>query len=257
MSSRFDFRRSAEAAERFSRRVSGRTYPLAARRLVAEATELPDDDLSHVIEKSIGARWNIKERVDEYGEYHALVTDYLHDINLLRDAVHEVREVVVAAWRLNTEFFSQTELNAGARGQFMRRHAEKLAVMVDRHLIPPPAQLSAKLEAKPLERAFSELRSGLDQALAKFAGEVCELLDTLVDQGMVGIVQWATPTACDIYYFRTLVIQQEQESQVVRGEEKVIGIRQVFLATQRNFGRRCLRFPEANISCAGESTSCT
>lgn len=225
MLSRFPSSPSVGVSERFSRRVSGRIYPLDARRDTDKTTMLPPDDLSCQIEKAVQARWRLKSKVAQYDNYQTLVADYLHDINLLRGAVNEVRTLVIGAWRLNTEFHSQSEINPGARDGFLRRHEERLAVLVDRHLIAPPASLSAKMEAMPLGQAFTRLRGVLDEALGQFGRNVCLLLDAISDQGMVGIVEWATPSACDVSYFKNLIIQQEQETQIVSGEEKVIGIR--------------------------------
>jgi hypothetical protein len=61
MSSRTAFAPSTEVLERFSRKVSGRLYPLAARQAAVEPTELPADDLSYLIDREIRSRWRMAE----------------------------------------------------------------------------------------------------------------------------------------------------------------------------------------------------
>jgi hypothetical protein len=217
---------TTDTSERFSRTISGRQYPAAARDADRSACALPHDDLCNQIEATIRARWRTKEKASDYHEYEDLVSDYMHDMNVLRDAVREFRAMIVGSWSVNTQFHCQGEADAQARDSFLSKHEGRLSSIVDQHLIAPAPRLEAKLERMPLALRYIELQDALDKGVKKFAEQVVTLLDTGVDRGMIGVANWATDTACDVSYYRNIVIQEDHGSQIVRAEERVVGIRE-------------------------------
>jgi hypothetical protein len=86
----------------------------------------------------------------------------------------------------------------------------------------------------PLESAQTQLSRALDKALGAFAQQVCELLDSLADRAAVGLIQWKTPTACDVHYYRHIIIHEEKDHQIVEGKERVVGMQKWgFSVTER------------------------
>jgi hypothetical protein len=228
MSLQIPSKRTTDPSAKFSRTICGRRYPAPPKDAKWPTLTLPPNDLSNQIETAIRARSRLKDKASEYQDYESLVDDYLHDANVLREAVREVRQTIVDAWHLNLVFHRQGESNTRARDKFVNKHEARLVRLVDKHLIPPPSPLFARLEKMAPSLAFLELESALDEGITNFAEQVATLLETLVNRGMIGVIDWATESACDVSYFKTIVIEENQGSEIVSAQERVVGIRTTF-----------------------------
>ena len=143
---------------------------------------------------------------------------------MVRRATAEVREVAESVFRLNTEFHCEGEVHAAARDRFLTEHFERLSREINLSLNPPSGILRAELEAMSVEAAESELRGALDTAASGFAMQVCDLLDRMSDLDLVGLIDWRTETACQSYFYRDIIIQEELGRQTIRGARDLVAV---------------------------------
>jgi len=214
-----------EFDRRFSRTVAGRPYPERARQFIGCDTEqLPPNELTRQIEAAMRSRMTFAAGLGSYREHRQLLDDYTQSILAVREATDEFRQVVEALWRMNTEFRSEGPVNAKARDKVLADLYARLSEQVHLSLKPPSAMLSASLEAMPVGLAEIELRDALDKAAHGLAMQVCDLLDRMTEQELVGLVDWKTDTACDAYFYRYVIIQEQLGKQVIAGKREVLAV---------------------------------
>lgn len=214
-----------EFDRRFSRTIAGRPYPERSRRFTGcDSQQLPPNELTKQIEAAIRSRMRFAAGLGSYRDHRALLDDYTQSIQAVREATQDIHKAVEALWQLNTEFQSEGPVNAKARDKVLGELHTKLSEQVHLSLKPPSGMLSASLEAMPVGLAEIELRDALDKAVQGLAMQVCDLLDRMTEHELVGLVDWKTETACDAYFYRYVIIQEQLGKQVIEGKREVVAI---------------------------------
>lgn len=210
--------------ERFSRRVANRFYPCFARQFSPDRTEGVANDLCRQIEDCIRKRVSFARQPGSYRDHRPLLDDYTRSIQVVRQVTAEIRTIVESLWRLNTHFHCMDMVNVKARDEFLADHFKGLSEQVNLSLKPPSSVLSAALEAMPVGFAEIELRDKLDNGISQFALQVCDLFDHMSDLDLVGLVDWKASTACDAFFYRDVIIQEELGRLTVKGERQVLAV---------------------------------
>jgi len=216
---------ATQSNQRFVRTVASRPYPTFARPFVHfDPEHLPPLDLTGQIEAAMRSRMTLAPGWGVYENHQELMDDYAQSMQVVRKATADVRQMIESLLRLNTTFHSVGEVNTKARDEFLTALRGQLSERVDLRLTPPSSLLSAALEAKPVAQVEMELRRSIDEAVRDLATQVCDLLDRMADHDLVGLVDWQTDTACDAYFYRHLIAQEQLSKELVAGNWRVVAV---------------------------------
>jgi serine/threonine protein kinase len=170
-----------------------------------------------------------------FGDMEDLFRFYASSVNQLKKVHQETCEFLEVVCATNLEFRSNGKVNEQARDEILRK---QLSSMVSHcFLAPPPADETFQpgITSLPLEHAEAKLTKELKTKTRTFVQNFLQVCERLIDQQIMGMVEWENPTACIYYYFRNVVVQTETTSKVVQGATTTENVdRGVTLTTARS-----------------------
>lgn len=138
-----------------------------------------------------------------------LVSVYVDSLRVVNNFQGELSEFVTAICSANLEF--RQELGAtnsvardGAVSATLRDMLERAQVAIE----PVSNALRAELVALPVEQVHARLIAASQRAASEFATQFVNVLQTLVDQHLAGLVEWVGTQACRYHFFKEVVIQE-------------------------------------------------
>jgi hypothetical protein len=150
-----------------------------------------------------------------------MVSHFNASLAVVAQFTDDFRTMLEDLCSFNMEFHCLGIPNEAAKSDFLSRRQGYLLTIVRSGLMRPNPYNDATVEKMSLMQAEEYLRRRLEQAVHTLAVQVCRTLDKLCDQAIVGAVDWATPTACNAYFAKNSVTQEELSKEEVVGEEKL------------------------------------
>ena len=156
-----------------------------------------------------------------YKDTTALVSDFNASLAVVAQFTDDFRTMLESLCSFNLEFHCLGIPNETAKNDFLGRRREYLLNIVREGLMRPNPYTDATVERMSLTQAEEYLRRRLEQAIRNFSVQVCHTLDKLCDQSIVGVVDWTTSTACNAYFAKNSITQDELSKEESIGEEKL------------------------------------
>lgn len=161
--------------------------------------------------------------------WRAAVGDEVHDRDHLFQAyaksnseIEMAREECIAfldeACKANIDFRSEGEIHPEARNRAVQAESVRMHSFVVLPPAPADAVFNVQLTNEPLDKAREILDGALRRRTTDLVRQFLELSVGLVEKEVVGLVEWANPQACELFYFKRVIIQR-QASRVVRDGE--------------------------------------
>lgn len=238
----------------FPIRAAGRDYPVdfkelreqvvkdrqprrSASELLPAAGQASPDEAVDYVESVLRRHLVFADKPNSYKDHDSLYHDFAKSINFVADCRKEFEAAIKSLWRLNTEFHCQDRVKKPARDSFLARHYEILDNIVLPVCEPLDITVGAQVEDMLPGIAEVALRDRLYHAVHRLAVQICDVLDQFTRHGVVGVLQQATPTACNASFFRYTVSQQTSGQRVFFSEPQVLAIHDHAMKIERDIGQ--------------------
>jgi hypothetical protein len=179
---------------------------IALRRVAAPSTQ-------QTIQKELGheilSRLPWQSLAAGESDTQQIVAAYVASLQMLLRFRADVDHLLNAACAANLEFRQASgETHAGARDETLKH---KLSAMLQKAGLDWPP-IRNELNAKLVSKAPEVLRHYLSQAIEKtaydFSEQMFEALARLVDQELLGLVEWLPNNCCAYHFFKQVVLQE-------------------------------------------------
>ena len=175
-----------------------------------------DDSLPERIAKAIASRlaWNQHQSVHTLDK-NSVAKLYVESVKQLDGFRDDVLNVLREACRANLEFRQVgAELNEEARDAIFDRKLSEMKTQVSEGWGETRNISGAELFSRPANEYRREIDKSLSQECSKFAEQFLSQLASLVDQELVGLVEWFPDDCCRYHFFRQVILQQEVQREV-------------------------------------------
>lgn len=149
------------------------------------------------------------------GDKSVLVQKYVASLTVIHGLSDDVKSLVRNICEASLEFRQGAgETNTAARDKaLLAKVAEMLAKGMPTNLTPNNI-LEAELVTQPIANLHAALGTALRESLARFVEELFRFLEHLVDQHLVGLVEWPGPNACRYHFFKEVIIQESGPAKI-------------------------------------------
>ena len=203
---------------------AGRLFPSNFQRSAASnrvqvyelRTRSIDDSLSERIARTVASRlaWNQHQSVHTLDK-NSVAKLYVESVKQLDGFRDDVLNVLREACRANLEFRQVgAELNEEARDAIFDRKLSEMKTQVSEGWGVTQNISGAELFSRPANEYRRDIDNSLSQECEKFAEQFLLQLASLVDQELVGLVEWLPDDCCRYHFFRQVILQQETERDV-------------------------------------------
>jgi hypothetical protein len=179
-------------------------------------TRSVDESLPERIAAVIADRlaWNQIQSIPALSR-ESVAEHYIESVKQLDGYRNDVLTVLREACRANLEFRHEAgELHTEARDAVLERKLSEMMTQVSKGWKSTLNISSAELFSRPADEYCREIESSLSQECAKFAEQFLSQLAHLVDQQLIGLVEWLPNDCCRYHFFRQVVLQQGAESSI-------------------------------------------
>ncbi len=158
---------------------------------------------------------------EAFGDMTDLLKHYASSVNQLQKAHADTTAFFELLCQTNLEFRTEGPVNEAARDEVLRN--ELVPMLAHCFLAPLPSDqvYEAHITSLPLERAEAKLAQELRKKTRTLVQQFLQVCEKLVDQQILGLIEWVNPAACILHFFRKVVIQTESNSHVADGPRTV------------------------------------
>jgi len=206
--------------------VGGTFYPREARETLTVAkrdkplrgTETKKE-LDERIREQFHARFQMDVDSVDYPDNDTLLEKYRDDIGLIRQACEDVCDVLKLLYRLNTRFDFQSsddEWTVATDDEAIEdTHYKNWSKGLSQAITVGDYVLSTRITDLFREEGPEALNRKREECLSDFIRQLCELLDQMVEQQLVGLVVFGQDQDCDFHFFRDVVIEFTSDTQTM------------------------------------------
>ena len=207
--------------------AGGQIYPKAARKQIQrKQSKSPvggsdtGKQLSDQIREQLHARFVMNIDDAKYTDNSTLLEDYRYDIGTIRKACDDVCDVLKLLYRLNTLFDFQLTDEDGtvATDDEAMRDQQYLfwSKGLNQAIMIGDYALSTRLTNLLEKNGPQALKQKREECLENFIGQLCRLLDEMLEDNLIGLVVFGKDRDCDFHFFRELVVDYKSGKQTVR-----------------------------------------
>ena len=201
-------------------RLAGRTYPASVRNLnrMTPVIDVPGDN-KHAsgITNLVSDLWErlpfAEVSIDDFTQPKDLIRSYSESLTMLHSFCADVVGLVEAICEANIEIRQPEQQNETAAQTAFREKVAELVRGTTMPIKPPRNIMYAHLAEESLVQLHQRLTVALHSAVNDFVSQFFEGLSLMVDESLLGLVEWTGNNSCKYHFFRFVVLQEFKQQE--------------------------------------------
>lgn len=181
-----------------------------------------DKGLAHLMEESFwkAIPWQ-RALTDVACDQELVFQVYGQSIVDLETVHQETIRFLEQVWETNREFRAEGPINPEARAKTLQAERDRLSQLIQWPAQPPDKVFNVHLTNSSLDSIIALLSEELRRRIASMVRQFLECCVRLVEKEVLGLIEWVNPSACELYFFRRVIIQGQHKKEIKEGQKKV------------------------------------